>query len=119
LPESHCSTPEGRVASALFAALEGSSVTVCPTALVLRQVTVVPFGTVSVLGSNLSELVMLIVKAAALATPEVAPVVRVAAGWDVRVPDGLAGAQATLIVVNTNRKPRGRTSVGIRGRFSR
>ena len=119
MPESHSSAPEGRAASALFAALAGSSVTVCPTALVLRQVTVVPFGTVSVLGSNLSALVMFTVEAAALATPEVVPVVRVVAGWDVRAPDGSDGAQATLIVVNTNRKPTGRTSVGIRDRFSR
>ena len=119
LPESHGSAPEGRAASALFAALPGSSVTVCPTALVLRQVTVVPFGTVSVLGSNLSALVMFTVEAAALATPDVVLVVRVVAGSDVLAPDGSDGAQATPIVVNTNRKPTGRTSVRIRDLFSR
>ena len=119
MPESHGSTPDGRAASALFAALAGSSVTVCPTALVLRHVTVVPLGILSVLGSNLSVLVMFTVGAAALATPEVVPVVRVVAGSDVLAPDGSDGAQATAIVVNTNRRPTGRTSVGMRDRLSR
>ena len=96
MPESHGSAPEGRAASALFAALVGLSVTVWPTAPVLRQVTVVPFGIVSVLGSNLSALVMFTVEATALATatPEVVPVVRVVAGSDVRARDGSDGAQA-------------------------
>src|ERR687887_2426205 len=59
MPESHASAPVGSPASALLAALPGSSVTVCSTELALRQVTVVPFGTVSEAGSNFSESVML------------------------------------------------------------
>jgi hypothetical protein len=62
---------------------------------------------------------MFTVEAAALATPEVVPVVRVVAGSDVLAPDGSDGAQAIPIVVNTNRKPTGMTRVRIRGRFSR
>src|SRR5689334_2844376 len=103
LPESHASTPDGRAASALFAASVASSVTVCPTALVLRQVTVVPFGIVSVLGSNLSALVMFTVEATALAIREVVPVVGVAAGSEFGAPIALDGAQATPTVINTAR----------------
>src|SRR5437764_12390697 len=117
LPESHGFTPDGSAASALFAALAGSSVTVCTVALELRQVTVVPFGTVSVPGSNLSATVMFTVETAALATPGAVPVVRVAAGSDVCAPDGLDGAQAIPIVINTARKPTCSTSVGIRDRL--
>jgi hypothetical protein len=92
---------------------------VCPTALVLRQVTVAPFGTVSLLGSNLSALVMFTVEAAALTPPEVVPVVRVAAGSEFGAPIALDGAQATPTVINTARKPPGRTSVEIGGRLCR
>ena len=93
--------------------------TVCPTALVLRQVMVVPFGTVSVLGSNLSALVMFTVTAGALATPEVVLVLPVVAGSEFGAPIAFDGAQATPTVIITARKPTGRISVGIRDRFSR
>jgi hypothetical protein len=62
---------------------------------------------------------MFTVAAAALATAEVVPVVRVVAGSEFGAPIALDGAQATPTVINTARKPTGRTSVGIRDRFSR
>src|SRR5207245_9642467 len=82
LPESQGCAPAGSVASALLAALAGSSVTVCIVALVLRHVTVAPLTTVSVAGSNLSasDIVTVAAVGAAGVLAELAPVRAGAAG---------------------------------------
>src|SRR5437588_6366750 len=62
LPESNGCAPPGNTASDLLIALDGSSVTVWTTWLVLIQVTVDPFGTVNSAGSNRFAWVMFTVK---------------------------------------------------------
>src|SRR2546428_13780245 len=107
LPESQGCAPAGSVASALLAALAGSSVTVCIVALVLRHVTVAPLTTVSVAGSNLSasDIVTVAAVGAAGALAEFAPVPAVAARAARGVPafDGAHAATQVMIASNIPR----------------
>src|SRR5437660_11301270 len=104
LPESQGCAPAGSVASALLAALAGSSVTVCLVALVVRHVTVAPLTTVSGAGSNLSasDIVTVAAVVAAGVLAELAPVPAVAAGAarGVAVFDGAQAVTNVMIASN-------------------